>query len=326
MAELQQIMDDRSIEDALAAKLGGDKPQEPKQKHRSMEGLDDDVEQRKTFEKDPDAGETEGNAEGAESEPDAEPEVPEEEFEFDGKLYKAPKELKEAVLRHKDYTEKTMALAEERKLAQQEREFIQTQAAFTNKYAEHVAEVKAIESRLKQFDQLDWTQLAEANQAQYLALDRQERQLRDQYQRKIQEVQAVAAEFQREAQTHKEKKLVAGREILRKEFRDQGEDFGQKLFKTGETFGFTKEELEMVDDPRMVRVLNAARQWTELQSAKPGVQKRAEQAKPVKVTNARSAQSNQSTAQIEQLRTRVQKTGDSRAAEDMLTRLLSRKK
>ena len=57
-----------------------------------------------------------------------------EEVDIDGKSYKVPKELKDMVLMHKDYTQKTQAVAEQRKayeekaqnLEQRERVMAQT--------------------------------------------------------------------------------------------------------------------------------------------------------------------------------------------------------
>jgi hypothetical protein len=311
-----QSNNDADIEDALAAKL-------------SAKGDDEDLPVRKSVEKEPeDEGQPKSKAEEAgDSESDDEDDDPDaEEFEFDGKTYKAPKELKEAVLRHKDYTEKTMQTAEERKLLVQEREFLKVQSDFQGKFADAIADHRSMQAQLKQYEAVDWTELANANQAQYLALDRQERTLREKFNQKTQELQRIAAQYQHETEAQRQKRLVLGREMLRKEFKDESADLGDRLVKTGEGYGFTRQELELMDDPRQARVLRDAMKWRELQTSKPTINKRAENVAPVKVNAARSSQNTKFAADVDSAKSRFQKSKSSQDAEDYLTRLLSRKR
>jgi len=313
---VEQMRSDQQIEADLVAKLTKEEPVEDLPKRRSLEKNPDDEGQPEPKAEAP----GDGQAEDEDDDPDA------EEFEFDGKVYKAPKTLKEAVLRHKDYTEKTMQTAEERKFLVQEREFLKVQAEFQSKFADGIAEHKSMEAQLRQFEAIDWSALASADQAQYLALDRQERTLRDRYNRKTQELQGIAQQFQHETAQQRERRLVAGREMLRKEFKDEPQDIGERLVKTGEAYGFTRQELDLLDDPRQARVLRDAMKWRELQTAKPTINKRAESAAPVKVQASRTSQASKIAADIDSAKQRFKKSSNPQDAEDYLTRLLARRR
>jgi len=303
-----QVQSDQEIENALFEKLTP--------KTETVEKEEPEVEGQP---------ETEDEAADGQAEPEVEdPDT--EEFEFQGKTYKAPKDLKKAVLRKKDHTEKIMSLAEERKLVQHERETLKMQSEFQSKYSEHMGKLTGMESQLKQYEGVDWEALLRADRDQYY-LHRDKRQdLLNAYQSQHGHLQNLTAEFQREMTAQREKKLQAGKQMLRHEFKDEPADLGDRMLKVGESYGFTRQELDMLDDPRQARVLRDAMKWRELQTAKPQVHKRADQAKPVKVTTARSTQSTQSAAQVDNLRATVKKTGSDKAAEDLFTKLLSRKR
>lgn len=275
--------------------------------------------------------EPEAEAEDPEGQPEAEAEeqAPEpeagEEVEVDGEVFVVPKKLKEAVLRTKDYTQKTMALAEQRRELEAKAELVQVQEQFRAKHFDRLAEHRTLQAQLQQYEQLDWSGLAEQNPAEYLKLDRQFRTLSDRANRVDQEIRQLAHEEMQTVEQTRQKQLAAGLETLKKEFKDWGPEFVEGLRKTGENFGFTERELAAVTDPRQVRVLDAARRWLELQSSKPSVQKRVAEAKPMKVTG-RAAQSTQSNAVLKDARDRVKKTGSPQAAEQYLERLFSSRK
>lgn len=92
---------------------------------------------------------------------DGEEEDGTEEVDYEGKQYKLPKELKEALLRQRDYTQKTMEVAEQRRAAeivkQQADQTLQFVADFQNEYFELVNADKQI-AELKG---LDWNGIIE---------------------------------------------------------------------------------------------------------------------------------------------------------------------
>jgi hypothetical protein len=75
-----------------------------------------------------------------------------EEVEYEGKQYKLPKELKDALLRQSDYTKKTMTLAEERKAVEAQREQIETFRNLSNERMEAVQNTALIKREIEQIE------------------------------------------------------------------------------------------------------------------------------------------------------------------------------
>ncbi len=73
----------------------------------------------------------------SEEAPEGESEL--EEVEYEGKPYKLPKELKDALLRHSDYTKKTMDVAEQRKAVEAKAQELET---FRNLSGERMESIK----------------------------------------------------------------------------------------------------------------------------------------------------------------------------------------
>ena len=86
-----------------------------------------------------------------------------EEVEHDGQKYKVPKALKPLLMMQGDYTQKTQALAEQRRAieaqAQQTHQLVQQNIA-------DIGRVASIDERLQQFSQLNWQALSEADPLQ----------------------------------------------------------------------------------------------------------------------------------------------------------------
>lgn len=241
-----------------------------------------------------------------------------EEVEFEGKAYKVPKEIKDALLRQADYTRKTQEVAAQRQAAQAQAESIQLQAKFQQANFAKLAEAHALQSQLQQFAQVNWDELANSNPAQYLQLDRQQRQLQEAAMRVNGELQTLGQQFQQQMQAEKQEAQARCIEELKTTFKDFGPELLKSLDETGRHFGFTGEELAAVVDPRMIRVLHAATQQLKLQGSKSLVAKKVQTAAPVQVKGARSAQVSQANAALTEARARLKQTGKTKDAEAFL--------
>lgn len=97
--------------------------------------------------------------------------------EYDGKEYDVPTEIKDALMRNKDYTQKTQSLADQR------REFDESQTQFkqyqeaSQVHADKMAELKAIDLQLQQYQQIDWNAAMEQDFEQATKLNMQAQQL-----------------------------------------------------------------------------------------------------------------------------------------------------
>ena len=242
-------------------------------------------------------------------------------IEFEGKQYELPKELKAAVLRQKDYTQKTQEVAERRKaLEERERALEHMEKAREETFGATVA-LKNLEAQLQQFNQLDWDNLFATNQAEALRLDRAQRQLQQQYmeQRNVvmagyQKVTEVAEQGYQQA-VHKTRETVSKEAWWSPQVDEQVGKFADEV-------GLTQvHKRAIASDPSIYRLLHDAMKWRSLQASKPALNKKVADAKAVKVA-ARTAPTAQANAAYTQARDRLAKTG--KGAEEALAALYER--
>jgi len=249
------------------------------------------------------------------------------EIDVDGEKYVVPKKLEAAFLKSRDYTQKTQELAEQRRSVEERAKYIQEMEQTRAAVFEKAVAINAVEQRLKQFEQLDWNQIAQNDQTQYLQLDRAYRELQQQHSKMTQEVQSVITQEQQKSAQQRQQMLERANADLARDVKGWGPELGKKLMDNAKTsYGFQDAELAEIVDPRYVRVLHDAYQWRALQQAKPAIAKKVENAKPVTVKAARSSQTSQQAALIQADRTRLKKTGDPKAAEAALARLFESKR
>ncbi len=264
-------------------------------------------------------------SEATEPEAEAQTETEAEDVELDGEVYNVPKKLKDAVLRHKDYTQKTQQVAEERRALELRAETVQVEAAFHKENFDKVVQAHALNAQIQQYAKVNWAELANADPAQYLQLDRQQRELQEAANRINGELQEAGTQFQAKRVELKQKAQAKCIEELKRDFKDFGPEFLKNLDDTGKAFGFTGEELASIADPRMVRVLHAAMQYKKLQGSKSLLDKKVETARPVQVRTARTAQSSVANAQLQQLREQSKKSGKTSDTEAYLAKLFEKK-
>ena len=81
-----------------------------------------------------------------------------EEFEWEGKQIKAPKGLKEGVLRQADYTRKTQEISQTKRELEERATRIDQQLQASEEELGHRAHLQHIKSELKRFEGFDWAQ------------------------------------------------------------------------------------------------------------------------------------------------------------------------
>lgn len=206
--------------------------------------------------------------------PDAPADAALVEVEYEGKPYQVPAEIKDALMRHSDYSKKTAEVAEARKAAEsaqkQAEEFHQNSAA----YAKSLAQLQIVDAQLAQLDQTDWQRLRAEDPTDYntRAIDRQN--LLMQRQQIQTEAQGIDQRFQAERNQLMQKLIEEGQAELPRRIPGWNTQVREAVKSYGVTQGFTPDELATVVDARAVAVLNKARLYDELQAKKPEVQKR----------------------------------------------------
>ena len=296
------VVTDRDIEDRLAASFekGGMKDPPPE--------VDEEEPAEPT---EPEVEETEGKAEET-------PENPLEEVEYEGKQYALPKELKEALLRQQDYTKKTQEVADRRRQIEEREAQVELVTKFREENFAKSVEAHSLYTRLQQYSQVNWAELADANPGQYLKLDREHRQLQEAFNRTQAEMQHMGQEFQTKLAETRQRAQAKCIEELKRDLKDFGPELLRKLDDAGASYGYSGTELASVADPRAIRVLHDAMKYRELQKAGSLARKQVQDVKPVQVKTASSAQSRQATTQLSEARDRLKKTGKASDAEAFL--------
>lgn len=294
------------VEDRIAALLGEDdgEPEAPEV---------DEPEDAESVEEDQDE---------APAEPDS------EEIEFAGKKAVVPKEIAEVVKKadslQKDYTQKTQAAAELYRIAHDKLQFAEAQQVLQGAAFNEAAQLQSLQSQLQQFDQLDWTSLYDTDPAQAAKLTHARQQLQSRVQDQASKVQQIVAQQQQAMNMHLEQQMAMGRQELERRVGKLGDEDRQATWKQGLDLGFTPEELSRVTDPRLMHALFKAARWDALQAAKPAVQKKVANAKPMQAPAARTAQTSIEQSKRDNLRQTLRKTGRTEVAEDYIASLFER--
>lgn len=183
-----------------------------------------------------------------------------EEVEFEGKTFNVPKEIKDGLLRHADYTRKTQEVAEIRKTVEARQATVQQTEQLQAAFAQDIAHLGALNDRLAPYEKVqDWpTYLrtggaeAQAHYAEMQAL----RGERDAFAQGLgQKVQQRQADEQREAA----KQIEEGRVELAKHIKGYGPETLSKLETFAAPFGFSSDEIRQAEaDPRSIRILHLA--------------------------------------------------------------------
>ena len=209
-----------------------------------------------------------------------------------------------------DYTKKSQAVAEERKAVEAERQRIEEARYLRDQYAERLQVIEQMLNQQPETENLEYlketdpigyaVKVAELSQREkQLAQVQAERQRIAQQQeqeRQEQLGQVIQAEARKLAEAIPEYADPQKGEIARRELRE----FGQKL-------GFTEQELAGIYDSRQVLTLWKAMQYDKLQSAKPGITKKVNEAP--KVMKSGVSQPRDGNDELKKLKARAKETG-----------------
>lgn len=223
-----------------------------------------------------------------------------------------------------DYTQKTQALAEQRKALETERQAVEQAKTLRDQYAQRLEMVSKVLEQQTQGENLE--ALKEVDPIGYAV------KVADLQQRKEQ-LAAVQAEQQRLAhqqQTEHQQKLaqIIAEEAQKlsqaiPEFADpqKGEAVRSEIRTYAKGLGFSDQELAQVYDSRAVLTLWKAAQYDKLVSQKPGVQKKVVEA-PKVLKPGTSRPVNTETQAIQEQRKVLKKTGKARDAAALFERYL----
>lgn len=116
-------------------------------------------------------------------------------------------EIRELAQKGFDYTQKTQSVAEERAAVAAERESLQRQAQIEQQLVVQRAQLTAIGQRMQQYEQINWSALAEQDPAQYTRLDAEYKVLQRAAAGASQAFQQAAAAREQELRQQQEQSL-----------------------------------------------------------------------------------------------------------------------
>lgn len=198
----------------------------------------------------------------------------EEEVDLDDLKLKLPKsqaeKLRQAALRQADYTRKTQELAEQRKAFEAERDTIQ-QADATEMQGR--ARLLQYDSQLAEFAKIDWNRWDDEDPFAAQKAFRQFQLLKDARTQTATALGKYTQERTQRQQQETAKRLEEGVAAITEQIKDWSPDKAAKLMDVGRTaYGFSKEDLDSIDDPRLIIVLNDAAAWRDHQAKQKKVQ------------------------------------------------------
>jgi hypothetical protein len=204
------------------------------------------------------------------------------EYETEGEKYVLPKKLEKSFMQERDYTQKSQALADQRRfveLKEQEFRVRELQQKFDHEIANEVRQIQMIDAVLEQ--QVDWKSMTTDDALRHkLELDNLEKQkskLREAINNKYQT-------FRQQSESSRKELLVKAEEVVRKAIPSWSKELAKQVREHAATQGYTEAELGVVEDPRHAITLWKAMQFDQLQAkATPAVT----QAKTVKTTSAK---------------------------------------
>lgn len=225
---------------------------------------------------------------------DAEPEDDgTEELEFNQKSYKLPKDIAEAVRSmRKDYTEKTMAVAEQRKA-------FEAKMQFTEAFTADIAKLEAVNQRLAEFEQVDWNRLSDEDPVLWQKLFSQHRLLDSQRNQLAQQLAQKQQEMALKQQQEFAKAVEASETVLRREIKDWSPQLESNLQQFAvDRFGFDALDAKNAKaDPRLYKLLHLAYlgdQIIKKQTTKPKIVP----AKPVTTLSAKNTKATRDPSQM----------------------------
>lgn len=258
-----------SISDRVAAKFGlTDEPQAPQAEQ---------VEQPE--------GEAAPQGEQVETQEatDAAPETTADDFveiETDEGKFQIPKALEPAVLRQKDYTQKTQKLAEREKqwdVLVERNNAHAIRAQFETENAQALQQLQAFDSVLNQ--QVDWSQVPDADVPRTLAQRQSWKEQRDQL---ANQVSAKYQEFNAKQTQALEGVRAKTREANAKAIPNYNDATAKELRDHAKTYGYSEAELAAMDfDPRHAPLLYKAMQYDKLMASKAKAVQTAKAAPPM---------------------------------------------
>jgi hypothetical protein len=253
-----------SFDDRLAALMGVRDDEEPEQNEEEVEAGDESL------------GDEQPEDQAAEGEQS--PDSPQfEEVEFDGKTYQVPPELKSALMREADYTQKTQELAEMRRQVELQAQSSIVERQFQQQVSEELNRINILDAAISEFANANWAAMSTDELVRSrMSLDN----LREQRAAVAQQVQMKQGQFQQYIAQITSEMSQRGEQYLQRSIPKWDANMKREVVEFALT-RFSPGELQNIYDPRLVQTLWEAHQYRQLQSQTSATLTKARNAPPV---------------------------------------------
>jgi hypothetical protein len=225
-----------------------------------------------------------------------------------------------------DYTAKTQALASQQRATMELMQRVQELEALAPEVTNELAQVRAAERALAQWQNVDWIQLATNDPLEYPKYRAQFDQLREAY-------SMAANAYNQKAGALQQRKAEVSKAVVQQEMSRLQEIMPQlrdpKAFQAAAAEiksaaladGYSEQEVDQVVDARYVRTLWKAAQYDKLVKSKAEKIKQARAAPPTAKPGAAGQTQSAEAKRMQETRKALKKTGDWRDAASLLARL-----
>ncbi len=196
---------------------------------------------------------------------DGQPEDEVEDWEDEGRTYKVPKALKPRLMQHKDYTQKTMDLAEQRKASEAERKAFAEEQKFIRENADLHADIRTMARQIDAFLKIPPEKMATLDSGKKADLVLQFNSLKARHDAAVGDLQRKQHEALEKQREKTAKQIEDGFARIAKEIPGWSDDLAGKLNAYAVDKGYSLEDLEAMPlQPHAVGTLHKAYLYDQL--------------------------------------------------------------
>jgi hypothetical protein len=180
-----------------------------------------------------------------------------------------------------DYTQKTQALASERKALQEKVKAEVEQHARAYQEQLRITERVLFQTLMPELQGTDWNALAQNDPAQWAAKQQRLTDINGKLQATRQELARIDATVKQEAEVARNAEIQTAVEVLQRDIPGWSPEVYSKTLETAIELGMSDEKAKALTDASVVKALHYAAKYLELQKARPLVAKKVENAPKV---------------------------------------------
>ena len=181
-----------------------------------------------------------------------------EDIEFQGKNYKVHPDLKSAIMKDADYTQKSQANAERGRALDEREKQLEQQAKNQRELQGEYAQFQAFQNEIDRYKQVDWTALEEQDPLEAGRHWRNLQQLKDDQRQLAGTIRQKEFERSQEAQREDAKRREEYVQTRNRAIPDWSEELNLQLTDFAKSYGYTEQDVGALRDHRMLQILREA--------------------------------------------------------------------